>query len=152
MPKVQPIETNAGGGRGRSRRVVSSLSEINVVPLVDVMLVLLIIFMVTAPMMQRTLDVNLPEARRAEPNSDQGVYVTVPISYRQDKRVRLGEESFPIDVLDERIRQALRYRTEKNVFLQCDGALTVQDFTNVMDQIKDGGAEKIAVVAKYPER
>ncbi|HOC18956.1 MAG TPA: biopolymer transporter ExbD, partial [Vicinamibacterales bacterium] len=60
MPKVQPIETNGGSGRGRSRRVASSLSEINVVPLVDVMLVLLIIFMVTAPMMQRGLDVNLP--------------------------------------------------------------------------------------------
>ena len=104
MPKVQPIETGAGGGRARPRRVVSSLSEINVVPLVDVMLVLLIIFMVTAPMMQRTLDVNLPQARRAEPNSDQGVYVTVPLSYRKDRRVRLGDSAFPVDVLAERVR------------------------------------------------
>ena len=63
MPKVAPIETGNGAGRHRGRRVASSLSEINVVPLVDVMLVLLIIFMVTAPMLQRGLDVNLPVAR-----------------------------------------------------------------------------------------
>ena len=62
MPKVQPIEAGAGGGRTRSRRVMSTLSEINVVPLVDVMLVLLIIFMVTAPMMQQGVQVNLPKA------------------------------------------------------------------------------------------
>src|SRR5512142_418956 len=108
MPKVQPIEAGGGGGRARTRRVVTSLSEINVVPLVDVMLVLLIIFMVTAPMMQRTLDVNLPQARRAEPNSDQGVYVTVPLSYRKDHRVRLGDDAFPVELLSERIRGALR--------------------------------------------
>jgi biopolymer transport protein TolR len=152
MPKVQAIDTGAGGGRARPRRIVSTLSEINVVPLVDVMLVLLIIFMVTAPMMQRTLDVNLPQARRAEPNSDQGVYVTVALSYRKDRRVRLGDASFPVDLLAERVRQALRYRTDKNVFLQCDGALTVQDQLDVMDRLKDGGAEKVAIVAKFPER
>jgi biopolymer transport protein TolR len=152
MPKVQPIEAGSGGGRARSRRVASTLSEINVVPLVDVMLVLLIIFMVTAPMMQRTIDVNLPQARRAEPNSDQGVYVTVPLSYRKDHRVRLGNDAFPIEVLAERVRGALRYRTDKNVFLQCDGALTVQDQLEVMDRLKEGGAEKVAIVAKFPER
>ena len=59
MPKVQPAAATSSG-RGRGRRVASSLAEINVVPLVDVMLVLLIIFMVTAPMIQRGVDVNLP--------------------------------------------------------------------------------------------
>ena len=56
-----------GRRRGRGARVSSSLAEINVVPLVDVMLVLLVIFMVTAPMMQQGLQVNLPQARRAAP-------------------------------------------------------------------------------------
>ena len=64
MPKVQAAAGH-GSGRGRSRRVASSLAEINVVPLVDVMLVLLIIFMVTAPLIQRGIDVNLPTAVRA---------------------------------------------------------------------------------------
>jgi biopolymer transport protein TolR len=152
MPKVQPIDTGAGGGRARTRRVVPTLNEINVVPLVDVMLVLLVIFMVTAPMMQRTIDVNLPQARRAEPNSDQRVFVTVPLSFRKDRRVRLGDESFPIDLLSERIRGALRYRTDKDVYLQCDGTLTVQEFMDVTDRLKDGGVEHVGLVAKYPER
>ena len=60
MPKVHDIAVT-GGRRGRGARVVTSLAEINVVPLIDVMLVLLIIFMVTAPMMQQGLQVNLPQ-------------------------------------------------------------------------------------------
>ena len=68
----------------RRPRVASTLNEINVVPLVDVMLVLLIIFMVTAPMMQRGLDVNLPQARRAQEINDQRLFVSVPLSYRKD--------------------------------------------------------------------
>ena len=59
----------------------TSLAEINVVPLVDVMLVLLIIFMVTAPMMQQGLPVNLPQARRAQPVTAQPIYVTIPATF-----------------------------------------------------------------------
>ena len=76
-------QPDANTGRRRGRRVSTSLSEINVIPLVDVMLVLLIIFMVAAPMMQRGFEVNLPVARRADKltNADP-LYVTVPLSYR----------------------------------------------------------------------
>ena len=65
MPKAGPGAVAASNRSGRGRRVATSLAEINVVPLVDVMLVLLIIFMVTAPMIQRGVDVNIPVARRA---------------------------------------------------------------------------------------
>ena len=76
----------AGGAPGRGRRVSTSLAEINVVPLVDVMLVLLIIFMVAAPMMQRGVDVNLPVARRADADrAASAIFVTVPASYRPDE-------------------------------------------------------------------
>jgi biopolymer transport protein TolR len=150
MPKVQPIEAG-GGGRARPRRVVSSLNEINVVPLVDVMLVLLIVFMVTAPMMQRGLDVNLPQSRRAQEIGDQRVFVTVPLSFRKDRKVRLGEDVVPFEFLAERIRQAMRWKTEKQAFLQVDASLGVQEMIDVMDRMKEGGVEKVAIVAKYPE-
>src|SRR5437667_207827 len=65
MPKVQAAASPAPGRLGRARRVSTALAEINVVPLVDVMLVLLIIFMITAPMIQRGIDVNLPVQSRA---------------------------------------------------------------------------------------
>jgi biopolymer transport protein TolR len=153
MPKVQPIETNAGGGRARTRRVVSALSEINVVPLVDVMLVLLIIFMVTAPMMQRGVDVTLPTARRAQEITDnQRIYVTVPLSYRRDHRVRLGDESIPIALLAERTRQAMQWRSDRQVFLQIDAGLGVQDLMDVWDRLKEAGVDKVGMVAKWPEQ
>jgi biopolymer transport protein TolR len=115
MPKVQ--QGGGGGGNGRSRRargrsVATSLSEINVVPLVDVMLVLLIIFMVTAPMMQQGLSVNLPQARRAQPVSAEPIYVTVPLTYRSNRVVQIDKDEVRVDILHERIRQALLTRVD----------------------------------------
>ncbi len=152
MPKIQPIEAGGGGGgRARTRRIVSTLNEINVVPLVDVMLVLLIIFMVTAPMMQRGLDVNLPQARRAQEINDQRLFVTVPLTFRKDRKVHLGQDAVPFEFLAERVRQAMRWRSEKQAFLQIDAALGVQDMIDVMDKLKEGGVDKVGIVAKFPE-
>src|SRR5579872_6006942 len=106
MPKVNPIP-DTGHARGRTRRVSTSLAEINVVPLVDVMLVLLIIFMVTAPMMQRGVDVNLPVATRANQVVGERVFVTIPNSYRADRMVYLDNERIRLDALQERIRQRM---------------------------------------------
>jgi biopolymer transport protein ExbD len=100
MPKVLP-QPEPGGRRGRGRRVTTSLSEINVIPLVDVMLVLLIIFMVAAPMLQRGVEVNLPVARQTQRMSEERMYVTVPLSYRKDGRVFLDDEAVASEVLTE---------------------------------------------------
>src|SRR5947207_8316048 len=94
MPKVQQ-NGSTGSGRGRrarGARVATSLAEINVVPLVDVMLVLLIIFMVTAPMMTQGLAVNLPQARRATPVTAQPIYVTIPASFPRDHILQIGND------------------------------------------------------------
>jgi biopolymer transport protein TolR len=117
-----------------------------------VMLVLLIIFMVTAPMMQRGLDVNLPQARRAQEINDQRLFVTVPLTFKKDHRVQLGQETVAFEVLAERVRQAMRWRSDKQVFLQSDAGLSVQDLMDVMDRLKEGGVEKVGIVAKFPEK
>jgi biopolymer transport protein TolR len=149
MPKVQ---TAAGGtGRGRRGRMVAStaLAEINVVPLVDVMLVLLIIFMVAAPMMQKGVEVNLPVSRRADKmtNTDP-LYVTVPTSFRKDRRVQIGEEFVVVDVLAERMRQAMMNRADKQVFLRGDGAVQLQELMDVFGRLKEAGIEKVGIVAQ----
>jgi biopolymer transport protein ExbD len=152
MPKVHSLDSGHGGRqRGRGARVASSLSEINVVPLVDVMLVLLIIFMVTAPMMQQGLSVNLPQARRAQPVTGEPIYVTVPISYRENRVVQLGDEPIRVDLLHERVRQALINREDKSVFLRGDGAVTVQELMQVFDKLREAGVEKVAILSKPPE-
>jgi biopolymer transport protein ExbD len=148
MPKVQaPPDVNTG--RRRGRRVSTSLSEINVIPLVDVMLVLLIIFMVAAPMLQKGVEVNLPVARRADKlTQTQPLYVTVPLSYRKDHRVYIDDEAIPIDVLSERMRQAMISRDDKQVFLRGDGAVQFQDVMDVFGRLKEAGVQRVGVVAQ----
>jgi biopolymer transport protein TolR len=147
MPKVQ---ASGGAGRVRGRRVATSLAEINVVPLVDVMLVLLIIFMVTAPMIQRGVDVSLPVSRRASAVEGERVFVTVPAAYRQNHVVFLNEEQIRVDVLQERIRQKMESLTDKQVYLRGDGSVLYQDLMDVFDRLKDAGVEKVGLVAKAP--
>src|SRR5215831_6547111 len=150
MPKVQPIPSaNSGRGkRGRSARVSTSLAEINVVPLVDVMLVLLIIFMVAAPMMTQGMPVNLPQAKRATPVTAQQIYVTVPASFAKDRVVQLGNNEIRIDILPERMRQVMLERTDKSVFVRADGAVVYKDLVLVMDRLKDAGIEKVGLVTR----
>src|SRR5207237_9356531 len=105
MPKVAPIPDAVPGRLGRTRRVSSSLAEINVVPLVDVMLVLLIIFMVTAPMIQRGVDVNLPVSTKAGQITNERVFLTLPREYRPNSVQYLGGEPNRADGLQEPIRQ-----------------------------------------------
>jgi biopolymer transport protein ExbD len=148
VPKIQ-APPDANTGRRRGRRVTTSLSEINVIPLVDVMLVLLIIFMVAAPMMQKGLEVNLPVARRADKlNQAEPLYVTVPLSYRQDRRVQIDNEMISIDVLTERMRQAMINREDKQVFLRGDGAVLYQDVMDVFGRFKEAGVQKVGVVVQ----
>src|SRR3954469_5648918 len=107
MPKLGPAVSSSSGTRGRGRRISTSLAEINVVPMVDVMLVLLIIFMVTAPMIQRGIDVKLPGSRRASAGEGERLFVTVPATFRSDGMLYLGNDKVTAVVLQERIRQKM---------------------------------------------
>jgi biopolymer transport protein TolR len=147
MPKVQ--SNGAGDGR-RGRRVASSLAEINVVPLVDVMLVLLIIFMITAPMIQRGIDVNLPVARRSGQITGERIFVTVPINYRAAHIVYLNLEPIRAEILEERIRQKMERLSDKEVYLRGDGGVQYQDLMDVFSRLKGAGVEKVGLVAKAP--
>ena len=152
MPKVQPGGEAGPARGGRGRRVTTSLAEINVVPLVDVMLVLLIIFMVAAPMIQRGVDVNLPVAARATQIEGERIFVTVPADYREKRIVYLGDEGVPVDVLQERVRQAVEPLTDKQVYLRGDGTLYYQDLMDIMDRLKGAGVEKVGLETQPPLR
>ena len=147
MPKVQPIPSAPSGRSRRARgvRVSTSLAEINVVPLVDVMLVLLIIFMVAAPMMTQGMAVNLPKARRANPVSAQPIYVTIPSDFGRTGLVQINNDTFRAEVLTERMRQTLIEHSDKSVFVRADAGVTMQQFMSVTDKLKDAGVEKVAI-------
>jgi biopolymer transport protein TolR len=149
VPKVATGHDAASPGRGRSRRVTTSLAEINVVPLVDVMLVLLIIFMVTAPMIQRGVDVKLPVARRASQQiQGERVFVTVPAAYRQNHLVYLGDEALRLEVLQERVRQKVETMADKQVYLRGDGTVTYQELMEVFDRLKSAGVVNVGLVTR----
>jgi len=152
MPKVQLAGAGETGGnrRRRGRRIATSLSEINVIPLVDVMLVLLIIFMVTAPMMQTGLEVNLPEARRADQLSSERLFVTVPANFRSEHIVQLGDDQIRLELLPERIRREMENRLDRSVFLRGDSGITYQELMTVMDKLKEGGVEEVGLVTNFP--
>jgi biopolymer transport protein ExbD len=123
----------------------------NVIPLVDVMLVLLIIFMVAAPMLQRGVEVKLPVASRTqEIAASERIFVDVPLSFKKDRRVFIGKEPVAMAVLPERVRQLLVNRTDKQVFLRADGQLNVQDEIEVLDNLKAGGVQNVGIVTRLP--
>ena len=149
MPKVHAAG-DAQAVRGRSRRVSTSLAEINVVPLVDVMLVLLIIFMVTAPMIQRGIDVKLPVARRASAVEGERLFITVPAAFKADGMVYLGNEKLRLEAVQERVRQRMENATDKRVYLRGDGAVQLQELMTIIDRLKDAGVTDVGVVARAP--
>jgi biopolymer transport protein TolR len=146
MPKLEELQQTPGrhARRARSMRVSTSLAEINVVPLVDVMLVLLIIFMVTAPMMKQGFAIKLPQARRATAISAP-VTISVPLSFRQDGKVRLDDEAVRVDVLAERVRQVMEEHLEKKVILATDGGITMSEVTQLTDKLKEAGVNDVGL-------
>ena len=150
MPKLGPAVSSSSGRSGRGRRVSTSLAEINVVPLVDVTLVLLIIFMVAAPMIQRGIDVKLPQSRRAASVTGERIEITVPDTVRQAGLVFLGKEQIKMSNLQERVRQKMEGAANKEVFLRGDAAVQYQDLMNVIDALKAAGVQNIGMVARMP--
>lgn len=146
--KVQAA--SAAPGRSRGRRVSTSLAEINVVPLVDVMLVLLIIFMVTAPMIQRGIDIKLPASRRASAVEGERIFVTIPSTYKADGMVYMNSDRVRAEVMQERVRQRMETATDKQIYLRGDQAVQLQELMSIIDRLKDAGVVNVGIVARAP--
>ena len=139
--KITPL------GRGRKREVGTSLSEINVTPFVDVMLVLLIIFLVTAPMMQSGIGVDLPRAETETAPAEAGLVLTIT----KDQYIHIGPSVINIQLLEKRLREYFYGRTKKVVFIQADKLLDYGTFVEIVDIIKKVGVETIGLVTEPKE-
>src|SRR5688500_3166899 len=134
------------GLRGR-RSMPSALGEINVTPLVDVVLVLLLVFMVTAPMMSRGIDVTLPVAD--QPQVDPEDRITVSVNAK--RQIFVGDQPVNIVLLEDRLRGMMEGRSAKVVYLRADEALRYGDVIMVVDTIRKAGIEQIGCAYELPQ-
>jgi biopolymer transport protein TolR len=130
-----------GGGRGAPGR--TTMSEINVTPMVDVMLVLLIIFMVTAPMIQQGVKVNLPEAKAAPVEASDKKLV---LSIRATKQVFLGEVEVPLAELEEKLKTNAKAQQDKELYLHADRDLPYGVVVEVMAAAQRAGIPNVGMI------
>lgn len=119
------------------------MSEINVTPFVDVMLVLLIIFMVTAPLMQQGVKVDLPQAAADPVASDEKKLV---LTVTKDQKVYLGTSEIPFERISELLEANEKLKADKELYLHADQELPYGVVVQVMAAAKKGGAENLAMI------
>jgi biopolymer transport protein TolR len=101
-------------------------------------------------MIQRGVDVNLPVSTRSSQIANERLFVSVPLTFRQDHVVYLGDEKVRLDLLQERVRQKMEGHSDKEVYLRGDGGVQYQDLMEVFDRLKGAGVEKVGLVTKMP--
>ncbi len=121
----------------------TSLSEINIVPFVDVVLVLLIIFMITAPILQSGIEVDLPKTHTVREITEERLVITLD----KTQRLYLGNEPVNIHDIGNKVKNQLR-RSQDAVFLRCDETVPFGSFAAVMDALRQSGVSNISIVTE----
>ena len=137
------IKRSTGGRRHRP------MGEINVTPFVDVMLVLLIVFMVTAPLLTVGVEVDLPKTKAGAINADAAPLV---VSIKSDGSLYLQETLVEPEVLIPRLKAISNANPNVRIFVRGDRAVSYGEVLSVMGRIQSAGFEKVALVAQLPEK
>jgi biopolymer transport protein TolR len=132
----------AAGGRGHGRRRLGGMNEINVTPLIDVMLVLLVIFMVTAPLLTTGVHVDLPKVKSSPMQADDTKMLVIVTA---DEHVYLGKDEITGDV-EEKLKNNARLREEKELYLQADENCKYGAILRVMAAARTAGVEKMGMI------
>ena len=127
-----------------ARQTETSLSDINIVPFVDVVLVLLIIFMITAPILQSGIEVDLPKTRTVKEITEDRLVITIDRS----QRVYLGNEPVNIHQLGQLLHARMRNPETDAVFLRCDETVPFGSFATVVDELRQSGIQNVSVVTE----
>jgi len=125
-------------------RTQTSLADINVTPFVDVVLVLLIIFMLTAPILQSGIEVNVPKTRTVKEITEERLVITIDRS----QRVFLGNDPININQIGARLKAKLRDPGRQSVFLRADQNVPFGAFATVMDAVKQAGITNVSIVTE----
>ncbi len=124
-------------------------SEPNVVPLCDILLVLLIIFMVITPVMQKGIDVKLPETQQAEEGGGPRGTSAIVLTLESDQTIKINQDTVDFNLLENTLRDLYQTRTDKTIFIRADEGLYYKDVLHIIDIAKGAGIEVLGVI---PER
>jgi biopolymer transport protein TolR len=125
-------------------RTQTALADINVTPLVDVVLVLLIIFMVTAPVLQSGIEVNVPKTRTVKEITEERLVISIDKS----QKVFLGNDPININQIGARLKQKVRDPQHQSIYLRADESVPFGAFATVMDAIKRSGISNVSIVTQ----
>ena len=125
-------------------RTQTAISDINVTPLVDVVLVLLIIFMVTAPVLQSGIEVNVPKTRTVKEITEERMVISI----NKQQRVFLGSDAININEIKNKLRQKIRDPQHQSVFIRADEDVPFGAFATVMDAVKGAGITNVSIVTQ----
>ena len=130
---------------GRTR---TTLAEINITPLVDVVLVLLVIFMITEPVLQSGIEVNVPKTRTVKEITEERTVITI----NKDQRVFMGNDAVNINEIAAKLKQKVRDPRGQFVFVRADENVPFGAFATVMDAVKQSGITNISIVTQPIEQ
>ncbi len=129
----------------------SAKSEPNVVPLCDILLVLLIIFMVITPVAQKGIDIQLPETQSSSESTEPRTRSGIVLTMEKDKSLKLNQDPITMDMLEGRLRDLYQTRSDKTIFIRADKTVLYKDVLEIIDLAKGSGIEVLGVMTQTYE-